>query len=149
MTLVEQVENDLVTAMKKQDALRLSVLRMMKTALKLKQVETGGALADDPARAVLRTLAKQRKEAADAFRSGGRPELADREIEELGIIEGYLPAAASPAELETALAAAIAQTGASTQKDLGKVIKAAREALAGKTIDGKLLSDLARARLGG
>lgn len=149
MTLVEQVERDLMTAMKKQEALRLSVLRMMKSALKLKQVELGKPLEDEAARAVLRTLVKQRKEAAEMFREGGRAELADKEIAEIGILEAYLPAAVTEAEMDAAIAAAFAETAATSPKDLGKVMKAAMARLAGKTVDGKRLSEIARAKLGG
>lgn len=149
MTLVEQVERDLMTAMKKQEALRLSVLRMMKSALKLKQVELGKPLEDEAARAVLRTLVKQRKEAAEMFREGGRAELADKEIAEIGILEAYLPAAVTEAEMDAAIAAAFTETAATSPKDLGKVMKAAMARLAGKTVDGKRLSEIARAKLGG
>lgn len=147
MTLVEQIERELVAAIKRQEALRLSVLRMMKSALKLKQVEMGKPLDDDAARAVLRTLVKQRKEAAEMFREGGRPELADKEMAEIGILEAYLPAAVTNAEMDAAVTAALTETGAAAPKDLGKVMKAAMARLAGKTVDGKRLSEIARAKL--
>lgn len=148
MNLVEQVEKDLVAAMKAQQTLRLSVLRMMKTALKLKQTESGQALGDEDARAVLRTLMKQRRDAAEAFRGAGRADLADKELAEMSIVESYLPAAASEDEMNTAVAAAITETGASSAKDLGKVMKAAMTKLSGKTVDGKRLSEMVRAKLG-
>jgi len=148
MKLTEQIDKDLVSALKQQEALRLSALRMIKSALKLKQVETGKALGDEQAQAVLRTLVKQRREAAEMFVQGGRRELAEKELEEARILESYLPAAASNEDLEAAVSAAISETAAATPKDLGRVMKAAMARLAGKTVDGKRLSDLAKTRLG-
>src|SRR5579863_8362225 len=149
MTLVEKVEKDLIAAMKEREPLRLSVLRMMKSALKHKQVESGKTLADEESQTVLRTLVKQRRDAAEAFRGAGRSDLAEKELTEMSIVEGYLPAAATEAEMEAAVAAAIAETGAASPKDLGKVMKAALAKLSGKTVDGKRLSEIVRARLGG
>lgn len=148
MKLAEQIDKDLVSAMKRQEELRLSALRMLKSALKLKQTETGKDLGEEQARAVVSMLVKQRREAAELFVQGGRRELAEKELEEAKILESYLPAAASNADLEAAVAAAISETGAATPKDLGKVMKAAMARLAGKTVDGKRLSDLAKMRLG-
>ncbi len=148
MAIVEQVEKDLPTAMKAQEALKLSVLRMMKAALKNKQVELGKALGDAEAVAVLRTLVKQRHESVEQFRKGGRSDLADKEEAEIKIVESYLPAAASDAEIDAAVEAAIAETGAGNPKDLGKVMKAAMARLAGKNADGKRVNEKARARLG-
>jgi len=148
MTLVEQVEKDLVAAMKAREELRLSVLRMMKTALKLKQTESGRPLADAEALAVLRTLVKQRHESAEQFRKGGREDRAEKEEAEIKIVEGYLPAAATEDEIDAAVAAAIVETGAATPKDLGKVMKAAMVRVAGKGVDGKRVNEIARAKLG-
>lgn len=148
MTLVEQVEKDLIAAMKAKEALRLSVLRMMKTALKLKQTESGQELGDEEARAVLRTLMKQRRDAAEAFEGAGRADLADKELAEMRMVEEYLPAAASEEDMNAAVSAAIAETGASSAKDMGKVMKAAMPKLSGKTVDGKKLSEKVRAKLG-
>ncbi len=148
MTLFEQVEKDLVVALKAKEELRLSVLRMMKTALKLKQTETGKPLADAEGLAVLRTLVKQRHESAEQFRKGGREELAEKEEAEIKIIQGYLPAAATEEEIEAAVVAALSETGATTAKDLGKVMKAAMAKLAGKNADGRRVSEKVRARLG-
>ena len=148
MTLVEQVEKDLVAAMKAREELRLSVLRMMKTALKLKQTESGRPLADAEALAVLRTLVKQRHESAEQFRKGGREDRAEKEEAEIKIVEGYLPAAATEDEIDAAVAAAIVETGAATPKDLGKVMKAAMVKLTGKSVDGKRVNEIARAKLG-
>ena len=146
--MVQKVEQDLVAAMKGREELRLSVLRMMKTALKLKQVELTRPLEDPEVLAVLRTLVKQRHESAEQFRKGGREELASKEEAEIKIVEEYLPAAASDEEIEAAVMAAIADTGASTAKDLGKVRKAAMATLAGKNVEGKRVSEKARAKLG-
>ena len=148
MTLVERVDKDLVAAMKVKEELRLSVLRMMKTALKLKQTESGQPLGDAEAVAVLQTLVKQRLESAEQFRRGGREELAEKEEAEIKIVEGYLPAAASEEEIEAAVAAAITETGAATAKDLGKVMKAAMAKFAGRNVDGKRVNDRVRAKLG-
>jgi len=149
MSIVERVDKDLVAALKAQEALKLSVLRMMKAALMNKKVELGKVLDDPEALAVLRTLVKQRHESAEAFRRGRRDDLADKEEAEIKIVEGYLPAAASEEEIDAAVAAAIAETGASTSKDLGKAMKAAMAKLAGKNVDGKRVNEKVRARLGG
>jgi uncharacterized protein YqeY len=148
MPIVERVEKDLVAALRAQEALRLSVLRMMKAALMNKKVELGKAVDDQEALAVLRTLAKQRRESVEAFRRGGREDLAEKEEAEIKIVEAYLPAAASEEEIKAAVAAAIAETGASTAKDLGKAMKAAMAKLAGKNADGKRVSEKVRAKLG-
>ncbi len=148
MPIVEKVEKDLVAALKAQEALKLSVLRMMKAALMNKKVELGKAVDDPEALAVLRTLAKQRRESVEAFRKGGRNDLADKEEAEIKIVEAYLPAAASEEEIDAAVVAAIAETGASTAKDLGKAMKAAMAKLAGKNADGKRVSEKVRAKLG-
>lgn len=148
MSLVERVDKDLVAAMKAKEELRLSVLRMMKTALKLKQTESGQPLGDAEAIAVLRTLVKQRHESAEQFRKGGREELAEKEEAEIKIVEGYLPAAATDEEIEAAVASAITETGAVTAKDLGKVMKAAMAKLAGRNVDGKRVNERVRAKLG-
>lgn len=148
MTMVQRVEQDLVAAMKAREELRLSVLRMMKSALKLKQVELTRPLEDSEALAILRTLVKQRHESAEQFRKGGREELAGKEEAEIKIIEQYLPAAASEEEITAAVSAAIAETGAAGAKDLGKVMKAAMARLAGKNVDGRKVNDKARAQLG-
>ena len=149
MTISEQVEKDLVAAMKAREELRLSVLRMAKTALKHKQVELGKALSDDEAIAVLRTLVKQRRDSVEQFRKGGREDLAAKEEAETEILQTYLPAAASDEEIVAAVAAAITETGASGPQDLGKVMKVAMQKLAGKNADGKRVNQTVRAKLGG
>ena len=148
MTLGQQVQQDLLQAMKKRQGLKLSVLRLMKAALKLKEVETGKPVEDEQARAVLRTMVKQRREAAQLFSQGGRGELAERELAEIGIIESYLPAAATDADLDAAVTAAVRETGAVTARDLGKVMKSAMVKLSGKTVDRKHLSERVRSHLG-
>jgi len=148
MSIVEQVEKDLVAALRAQEVLKLSVLRMMKAALMNKKVERGKDVDDTEALAVLRTLAKQRHESVEAFRKGGREDLALKEEAEVKIVEAYLPAAASDDEIDAAVASAIAESGASTAKDVGKAMKAAMAKLAGKNADGKRVSEKVRAKLG-
>jgi len=148
MAIVEQIDKDLIAAMKAKEELRLSVLRMMKTALKLKQTETGKPLDDAQALAVFRTLVKQRHDSAEQFRAGGREEMAAKEEAEIKILESYLPAAASEEEMDAAVTAAITETGATTAKDMGKVMKVAMAKLAGKNVDGKRVSEKVKAKLG-
>jgi hypothetical protein len=149
MSLVETIQKDLAAAMKARAELRTSVLRMVKSALKNREVEKMKPLDDAEAMQVLQTLVKQRRESVEQFTRGGRTDLADREIHEIAIIESYLPAAASAEEMDRAIAEAVTETGATSAKQMGAVVKAARARLAGKTIDGKALSDRVRARLGG
>jgi hypothetical protein len=147
MTLTERIQKDLTDAMKLKDELRLSVLRMVKSALKNKEIEKIRPLDEAESLQVLQTLVKQRKESVEQFTKGGRMELADKETREIAIIETYLPAGASEADLDKAIEAAIAETGATSPKQMGAVIKSAKALLSGKTVDGKLLSDRVRARL--
>jgi hypothetical protein len=148
MSIVETVEKDLVAALRAQEALKLSVLRMMKAALMNKRSEHGKEVDDTAALAVLRTLAKQRRESVEAFRKGGREDLAAKEEAEIKIVEAYLPAGASDEDIDAAVAAAIAETGATTAKDVGKAMKSAMAKLAGKNPDGKRVSEKVRAKLG-
>ena len=147
MSLSEQIQKDIVVAMKARDELRLSVLRMIKSALQLKEVEKMRPLDALESIQLLQTLAKQRKESIDQFAKGGRQDLVDKESSELKILESYLPAGASPAEMDTAITKAITDTGATSIKQMGAVVKAAKEALTGKAVDGKALSDMVRDRL--
>jgi uncharacterized protein len=149
MTLIDKVQADLVAAMKSKDEFRLGVLRMVKTALKNKEIEKIRALEPAEENGLLQTLVKQRHEAAEQFTKGGRAELAEKEMREIPIIESYLPAGASSEEMDAAIAAAMAEAGASSPKQMGAVVKAARAKLEGKTIDGKALSDRVKAKLGG
>jgi uncharacterized protein len=148
VTIVEQVDRDLVAAMKAQDELKRSVLRMMKAALKNKQIELGKALDDAQATVVLKTLVNQRHDSVEQFRKGGREDLAGKEEAEIAILATYLPAAASEEEIDAAVEAAIAETAAAGPRDMGKVMKAAMGRLAGKNADGKLVSAKVKAKLG-
>lgn len=147
MALLDRIQKDLTDAMKSKDELRLSVLRMVKSALKNKEIEKIRPLDDAESLQILQTLVKQRRESVEQFTKGGRTDLADQETKEIAIIESYLPAAPSDAEVDAAIEAAIAETGASSPKQMGAVIKAARAHLEGKTVDGKVLSDRVRDRL--
>lgn len=148
MTIVDRIDHDLTDALKARESERLSALRMAKTALKLRETEVRARLGDEEAIRVLHTLIKQRRDAAEQYRAAGREDLARKEEGEAVVIHGYLPAPATAADLSRAVDAAVAETGAASPKDIGVVMKAARGRLQGKTIDGKALSDLVKARLG-
>jgi uncharacterized protein len=148
MTLSEQIQKDIVAAMKSKAETRLSVLRMVKSALQLKEVEKMRPLDAAESIQLLQTMVKQRKESIDQFAKGGRQDLVDKESSELKILESYLPAGASEAEMDAAITKAIADVGASSIKQMGAVVKGAKEALTGKAVDGKVLSDRVRERLG-
>jgi uncharacterized protein len=148
MALLDQLQQDLATAMKARDEARLSTVRMVKAALMKEKVDSMKPLDEAAEMRILSSLIKQRRDAADMFRKGGREEQAAKEESELKIIEAYLPAAATPAELESAVAAAIAETGAASAKQMGLVMNAVKAKLVGKRIDGKALSDLVRGKLG-
>jgi uncharacterized protein len=147
MSIAEQIDKDMISAMKAKESERLGALRMVKTALKLRSTELMKPVDDTEAAKVLTTLLKQRRDAAEQFRAGNRQELAEKEEREAVIIQAYLPAAASEEAMVTAVAEAITETGASSAKDMGVVMKAARAKLEGKTIDGKALSDMVKAKL--
>ena len=147
MTVSEQIQKDIVAAMKAKDEVRLSVLRMVKSAFQLKEVEKIRPLDEAESISLLQTLVKQRKESIEQFAKGGRQDLVDKESEQLKVLETYLPAGASEAEMDAAIASAIASTGAASMKQMGAVVKAAKEALSGKSVDGKALSDRVRDRL--
>jgi len=147
MALIERIQKDLTEAMMSKDELRLSVLRMLKSALKYKEIEKVRPLEDAESLQVLQTLVKQRRESVEQFARGGRQDLADKETQEIAILEKYLPAAPSSADMSAAIEAAIAETGANSPKGMGAVIKAAKARLEGKAVDGKLLSDLVKERL--
>jgi uncharacterized protein YqeY len=147
MSLSEQIQKDLVAAMKAKEEARLSVLRMIKAAVQLKEVEKMRKLDESESIQLLQTLVKQRKESIDQFSKGGRQDLVDKETAELKILETYLPAGAGEAEMDAAINKAIADTGATSMKQMGGVVKAAKQVLAGKTVDGKALSDRIRERL--
>jgi len=147
MSLSETIQKEIVTAMKARDEMKLAVLRMVKAAFQLKEVDKMRKLDEQESIQLLQTLVKQRKESIDQFGKGGRQDLVDKEQKELLILEAYLPAGASQAEMDAAITKAIGETGANSIKQMGAVVKAAKSALEGKTIDGKALSDLVRERL--
>jgi uncharacterized protein YqeY len=135
--------------MKAQDAPRTSTLRMVKAALQNREIEKGGELDDAEMSKLLRSLVKQRHDSVEQYVKAGREELADKERNEITVIEAYLPQAASPETIEAAVLAAISETGATSIKDMGKVMKAAQAALAGKNADGRTISELVKTKLAG
>ena len=151
MSLAETITKDLTAAMKAKDAARVSVLRMAKAALKNREIEKGEALDEGEVIKTLQGLVKQREDSAEQYDKADRPELAAKERAEIDVLKGYLPEAASEAEVEAAVAQAISETGAATPKDMGKVMKATMAALAatGKPVDGKQVNALVRKKLGG
>ena len=148
MALVEDVNRAITDAMKAKDAPRLSALRMLKAALMNREVERGRALDESEARQVVSALVKQRRDSIEQFTKGGRKDLADKETAEIVVLESYLPPALDAAELERVVDSAIASTGATSAKDMGKVMKAVMADLAGKTVDGKAVNELVRRKLG-
>ena len=147
MPLLDQVQKDMVAAMKARDEVRLNALRLVKTALQKHAVDTMKPLDEASEMQVLKSLVKQRNDAAEMFRKGNRPELADKEEAERRLIESYLPAGATEEEIETAISAAISETGVTSLKQMGVVMKATQAKLKGKTVDGKALSEKVRSRL--
>ncbi len=149
MTLSEQIQKDIVAAMKAREEQKLSTLRMVKSALKNREIEKMAPLDDKEAQQVLSTLIKQRKESVEQFTKGGRQEMADKEAAEIVLIETYLPKAAGKAEITAGVAAVIAEMGSPTIKDMGTVMKnvMARFAAAGQRVDGKLVSEAVKAAL--
>lgn len=148
MSLGKQIVSDLTAAMKAQDAPRTSTLRMVKAAMMNRQIEKGSELDDDEVQKLLRSLVKQRRDSIEQYEKAGRAELVAKEQAEISVIESYLPQAASTEEIEQAVTSAIAETGASSMKDMGKVMKSAQTALAGKNADGKTVSEIVKAKLG-
>jgi uncharacterized protein YqeY len=147
MPLLDRIQSDMVASMKAKDEARLNAIRLIKTALKKHEVDSMKPLDENSELQILSTLIKQRREAADMFRKGGRGELADREEAELKLIESYMPAAPSDAEIDAAIGSAMVETGVTSLKQMGVVMKAAQAKLAGKRVDGKALSEKVRARL--
>lgn len=147
MTLQEKIQSHMADAMRSKDALRLSVLRMMKTAIKNKEIEKIKTLDEPEVLAVINSLVKQRRDSVEQFRTGGREEMAQKEEAEIRILEEYLPAAASDSDILAAIEAAIQETGAASMKDMGKVMKATQARLAGKTADGSRVSQLVKEKL--
>ena len=149
MSLAEDVNRAVTDAMKAKDPNRLVALRMLKSALMNREIEKGAALDDNESRQVVSSLVKQRRDSIDQFLRGGRKDLADKETAEIAVLELYLPPPLDPADLERAVDAAIASTGASSAKDMGRVMKSVMAGMAGKTVDGKAVNDLVRRKLGG
>ena len=149
MPLVDELSASIADAMRKRDAIRLSTLRMLKAALMNREIERGHALDDSESQQVVASLVKQRRDSIEQFTKGGRQELADKEQSEIVVLEAYLPPAADPAAVEQAVVEAIAETGATSPKDTGRVMKAAMARLAGQSVDGKTVSDLVRKKLTG
>jgi uncharacterized protein YqeY len=147
MSLKEKIIADLTDAMRAKDAGRLGTLRMVKANLMNRQIEKGGELTDEEVQKALQSLVKQRRDSIEQYEKAGRAELAKKEADEISHIEAYLPQAASAEEIAAAVDAAIAETGASSMKDMGAVMKAAMAHLSGKSADGKLVSETVKAKL--
>lgn len=148
MALVDDVTSAIADAMRRHDAARLTALRLLKAAIMNREVEKGRGLDEAESRQVVQSLLKQRRDAIDQFLKGGRKDLADKDAAEIVVLESYLPPAADPAVVEQAIAQAIAETGARSQKDMGRVMKAAMARLAGQNVDGKTVNELVRKALG-
>ena len=148
MSLFAEVSAAITDAMRRQDAARLGPLRMLKAAFMNKSAEKSRDLDDAEERQVVNTLVKQRRDSIEQFTKGGRQDLADKEAAEIVVLEAYLPPAVDPAVLDNAVTDAIAETGATSAKDMGRVMKAAMARLAGQTVDGKAVSELVRRKLG-
>lgn len=149
MTFLERINQDLTIAMKNKEADRLSTLRMVKTALKNREIEKMGPLEDSEAIKILQSLVKQRRDSIEQYNQAGRTELADKEAAEISMIERYLPAAIDEATLQRIVEETVTESGATSMKELGNVMKAVMAKLAGQTVDGKMVNQLVRARLGG
>jgi len=149
MGLKQQIISDLTASMKAQDATRTSTLRMVKAALMNREIEKGGELDDEEMSKLLRSMVKQRRDSVEQYEKGARQDLAAKETAEIALIETYLPQAASREVIEAAVLAAISESGAISMKDMGKVMKAVQATLAGQNADGKTISEVVKAKLGG
>ena len=149
MALADELNAAIADAMRRHDPIRLTALRMLKTALTNREVERGRALNDAESQQVVASLVKQRKDSIAQFTSGGRQDLADKEAAEIRVLETYLPPAIDPAAVERAVADAVRETGAASPKDMGKVMKAVMTKLAGQNVDGKTVNELVRQKLAG
>ena len=147
MSLKERITSDMTAAMKSKEAARLSTLRMVKAAVQNREIEKGGELTDEELTKLLQSLVKQRRDSVEQYEKAGRAELAEKERAEIVVIEGYLPQAATREEIERAVAEAVAETGASSLKEMGAVMKAALARLAGRNADGKAVSEAVRSKL--
>jgi uncharacterized protein YqeY len=148
MPLLDRIQSEMVASMKAKDEARLSAVRMIKAALKKHEIDSMKPLDEATEMQVLNTLVKQRRDSIEMYKQGNRPDLAEKEAAELKIVESFLPAGATDEEVAAAIDAAVTDTGATSSKDMGKVMKAAQAKLAGKRVDGKALSEKVRARLG-
>jgi uncharacterized protein YqeY len=148
MTLMERISQDLTAAMRAREQQRLAALRMAKAALMNREVEKGRALDESESQQVIVSLIKQRRDSIEQFRQGGRQDLVDKEAAEITTLETYLPPPVDPAEIERAVDEAIGETGATSPKDLGKVMKVVMPKLAGRAVDGRTINELVRRKLG-
>jgi len=148
MSLKQRIVDDMTDAMRAKDAARLSTLRMVKAAMMNRQIEKGGELTDEEMSKMLQSLLKQRRDSVEQYEKGGRAELAAKERAEIAVIEAYLPQAATREEIEQAVVAAIAETGASSMKEMGAVMKSVQARLAGRAADGRTVSEIVKAKLG-
>lgn len=148
MSLKDTIISDLTSAMKAQEADKVSTLRMVKANLMNRQIEKGGELTDEEVQKALQSLVKQRRDSIEQYSKAGRDELAAKEAAEIAVIDVYLPQAASPDEIDQAVAEAVAESGATSIKEMGVVMKAAMAKLQGKTADGKIVSEAVKAALG-
>jgi uncharacterized protein YqeY len=148
MSLKERIVSDMTAAMKARDAARTSTLRMVKAAVMNREIEKGGGLTEEELTKALQSLVKQRRDSVEQYEKAGRAELAEKERAEIAVIEEYLPRAATREEIEEAVAAAVAETGASSMKEMGAVMKAAQARLAGKSADGRTVSEIVKSKLG-
>ena len=149
MSLKDQIIKDMTASMKAKDAARTSTLRMVKAALQNREIEKGGPLDDDELMKLLRSLVKQRRDSVEQYQKGLRQDLVDKEQAEIAVIESYLPQGASQAEIAQAVSEAIGETGATSMKDMGAVMKAVMTRLAGKNADGRMVSETVKSKLGG
>ena len=149
MSLKAQIIGDMTAAMKAKDAARTSTLRMLKSAISYREIEKGGELDDEELSKLLRTQVKQRRDSVEQYQKGGRADLADKETAEIAVIEGYLPQAASVEDIEQAVASAIEETGATSMKEMGAVMKATMVLLTGKNPDGRIVSETVKKNLAG
>ncbi|MDX6269121.1 MAG: uncharacterized protein QOD28_344 [Acidobacteriota bacterium] len=148
MSLKQRIIDDMTAAMRAKDAPRLSTLRMVKAAMMNRQIDKGGELTDEELAKMLQSLLKQRRDSVEQYEKGGRAELAAKERAEISVIEAYLPQAATREEIEAAVTAAVAETGATSIKEMGAVMKAAQARLSGRAADGRLVSEIVKAKLG-
>jgi uncharacterized protein len=148
MSMLERVNQNINEAMRSRDQARLSALRLLKSSLVNRRVEKGRDLDDSEAQQVVATLVKQRRDSIDQFTKAGRQDLAEKETAEIAVLESYLPPPADPAEIEQAITAALTETGATSAKDLGRVMKAVMSKLGGRNVDGKAVNERVRRKLG-